>query len=58
MHVTGKKISAQWSKSKLAQSISTKLLGVGGVSLQEALDRGEALEYLDRVISDVDALLS
>lgn len=58
LYIVGKKVSAEWSKSKSAQTINTKLLGIWGVSLQEALDRGEALEFLDRVMADVEALLS
>lgn len=57
MLIVGKKVSAEWAKSKTAQRINTKLLGIWGVSLQEALDREEAPAYLDKVIADIDGLL-
>ncbi len=57
LYLLGKKISAEWSKSKKHQRINTRLLGIWGASLQEAIDRDEPLEYIDSVESDVDALL-
>jgi len=57
MYIVGKKVSAEWAKSKTVQRVSTKLLGIWGVSLQEALEREEASSYLDKVIADIDSLL-
>lgn len=57
LYLVGKKISAEWAKSKKTQRINTRLLGIWGNSLQEAIDRNEASAYVDKVLDDVEALL-
>jgi hypothetical protein len=54
----GGRIGAEWAKDNSIRRLSTRSAGVWRDALLEALARAELNSYLDRLSTDVDALLS
>ena len=54
----GKFVSSEWAKDSSSRVIFTRTIAAWGDALYEAAERGEVNALLDRVGSDVEALLS
>ena len=54
----GQYISAEWAKSNSHRLINTRHVSIWGLSLDEAIARGEALWFIDAVMRDIDAILA
>ncbi len=54
----GKRVSAEWSKADPHRRINTSNVGVWGNALLESFLYGDTMDYIDKVSTDVDQLLS
>jgi hypothetical protein len=58
MHILGIRISLEWAKSNLDRKIHSPNIAVWGQSLSTSAERGEQLNFIEKVEKDVDDLLS
>jgi hypothetical protein len=54
----GLKISREWAKKSKHRRIYTRHVAIWGNALLESLDKGESITLIDKVTSDVNALLA
>lgn len=58
LHELGSRIGAEWAKDNAVRRLNTRSAGVWRDALLEALARDELDAYLERLSTDVDALLA